>query len=259
MKTISFPWIIRTFYFCDWNRFLKNLFIWLELFIVVGFSGCGRVKNTTLKTVDLPCFKDFSNYGHIDLSSRNITVHVLNKTSYLIGSNFYPTNTIGLSSEIYRMAMLLPHPPPIIIRAKAEAAFGDVWQVVEAGATNSSGFLFAVRIRGSLNKEDFIMFRVSELTNVPSNTVIVACKKDGMSVDKKEYSIKQLESRFAWIKSQNSSVLKVFILINDDCPYQKVVCVLENCYENNINVALGLNSESTKKINPILDMQPIVN
>lgn len=254
-------------------RPLKSIFGCIVACIVISFLGCGRPQTVTLATSDLPSFGDYFYYGHLDISMLNVKVDILGNDDYFIGLG-YDTNVAGLTRRISELTTVLGGKPLILIRARAEAQFGDVWRVVELSATNSSGYLLAVKIRssvvsspssrssvisrlkGSIVTEDLIMLNISSLSNVSSDRLTVTCKTDGLFASGDIVPVEQLEN---WVLEENKrmtpSKRDVLMGVTSDCPYQKVVRVLRECCKHNIKIGLCLKSELHRESNFVLDVQ----
>jgi len=241
-------------------------------FCFINFSATSRSKQSTFTTADLPSFRDFSGRGHIDISFDSIDVTVLGKKSFDINGLESINNYAALSNRLDLLTETTMK-RRVLIRARAEASFGDVWQVVEASLKNASGFLFAVKIRkleaqetfqsaisSWCNKkqdiQDLIMFNRLASTNVWLKEQTVFCRSNGICVEQKVLPVEQFGIWLSSVRRYNPEK-RVFIWVAPDCPYQKVIRVIEECYLNYIQFSLGLESDVSKENSIALDIRLI--
>jgi biopolymer transport protein ExbD len=254
LLTMGVVFLLLCFYFI--NNFVNN-----------------RSEQSTFTTADLPSFRNFSGYGHVDIPFA-VHVTVLDNKSYDI--NGWGCITITNYALLSRRLSLLLTPAMerrLLIQARAEAPFADVWEVVEASFKNARGFLFAVKIRESEEEEtfqsaisswfskkqdiqDLIMFNRSASTNVWLKEQTVFCRSDGICVEQKVLPVEQFGIWLSRVRRYNLDK-RVFIWVAPDCPYQKVIRVIEECYLNYIQFSLGLESDVSKENSIALDIRLI--
>jgi biopolymer transport protein ExbD len=177
---------------------------------------------------------------HIGVSSR-LDVYVIDNKSYIIGDGLSQTNASGLTSCLQKRQAACGS-FPLIIWAKEDARFEEVWHVMELGSTNKSYYLtvrekdtprrknFTLPRRGRSwgNGEHYISCGNPLFMESSSNKLVIVCEKDLLTVDNMAYSIEELR-RALRIRRYNSATSQILILATADCPYQKVIHVLEAC------------------------------
>jgi hypothetical protein len=215
--------------------FCRGLFF----LIIIGTWGCERPPKE-LTPEDLPIAK-YPDQDHSGSPFR-LNIHVVASTNYVFGGQGFSTNAAGLSTILARRHAKLGD-FPLIIWAKKEALFEDVWRVMELGATNKyyklatqDGYKpkrkFTTLLRSDTTwrySEHYINCRHPLSIESSSNLLFVVCEKYRVTLNNIPYSIEDLETKLIRIKRSTTGNLQVLILATGDCPYQQVIDVLQAC------------------------------
>jgi Biopolymer transport protein ExbD/TolR len=218
---------------------MRLLYRGLLVLIIVGSWGCERPP-TELTPEELPIAKNYDS-DHCGSPAR-LNIHVVASTNYVFGGQGFSTNAAGLSTILSRRHAKLGY-FPLIIWAKKEAPFEDVWRLMELGVTNKH-FKLAIqdgdkpkRTITTLHRSDRSLGYYEHYINCShplamessSNLVIVVCEKHRLTLDSSPCSIEDLELKLRRVKRFTTGYLQILILATGDCPYQQVINVLDAC------------------------------
>ena len=234
------------------GKYMRLILVGLVLSIVIGSFLRGGSRSKALTYKDLPRATFY--IDHMDMSPHySIPVHIVDSLRYVIDYGRFETDAGGLASRLIERRF--DGRFSIVIWAKEDALFEDVWRVMELGSTNA-GFIMAVRDRDTPGRKNFTLPRLgrswderehhipcgnSLVMEPTTNRFVVVCEKDLLTFDQVACSIEELKIKLCRVKRFNKATAQILILASADCPYQKVIHVLEACEREDLRYRyLGL-------------------
>ncbi len=217
---------------------MKKLRLMLALFIILGSWGCGErpLKPLTYKELPIARYSDQDHSGH----PARIDFQVVSSNLYMINEELIDAASISLivSNRYAKVGDF-----PVIIWAKKETPFEDVWRLMELVSTNK--FLKLAIQDGDKPKrtlrtlfrsdrelgcyEHYINCLHTRFMESSSNLVVITCTKQSLIFNNTSYLIEDLGVELLRIKRPTTDPLQIQILAAGDCPYQSVIDVLDVC------------------------------